>query len=345
MNPAYDVTYRVQRMERGAAQRVQTVEQRAGGKGVNVARVLTGAGIYAVASGLADLEFAEFAAGSVPVDFVNGLPWVRRTLVVHEADGTVTGLWEPGAAVRDSSVIELLMTRIRVLLPQLRGMVVSGSLPQGVRPSLPAELARMAVGAGVPVICDVDGAALRYAVRVPGVVLMPNAEELRELTGFATHGPVEVVRAVRPLLADGVRAVVATRGAEGMVAVTASGAWRAHLTESITGNPTGAGDAAAAAVIAHLAGASFGAHDLPNSLAVQSLPANGAVSQALVPESRAQRAVPQWPELLAEAVATSAAAVAAPVAGEVDLSLRARLLPTVRVEPVCAPDPQEFSCP
>ncbi|WP_307817538.1 hexose kinase [Nocardia acididurans] len=313
-NPAYDVTYRVERMERGGAQRVRAVEVRPGGKGVNVARVLNVTGTYAVASGLADNDFAEFAAEAVPVDFVAGLPRVRRTLVVAEADGTATGLWEPGATVRDSGVIDTLMTRVRALLPQTRGLVISGSLPGGVRPSLPAELARMAVAAGVPVICDVDGEALRYAVAVAGVVLMPNTAELRELTGFATHSATEVVRVVHPLLSNGVRAVVATRGADGMVAVTADGAWFARLPEPITGNPTGAGDAAAAAVISHLA------------------QAGSAV-------------VSPWPALLADAVATSAAAVAAPVAGELDLSLRAHLLRKVRVYPVSAPNSQEFSCP
>lgn len=309
MNPAYDLTYRLDRFEYGAVQRVPVLTQRIGGKGINVSRVLKALGNSSVAMGFADHAFAVEAARELPVDFVTALPRVRRTVVLSEADGTTTGLWEPGAELADPErAMADLRRRIGELLPATRGLVISGSLPGGVRPDFPAELARLAVAAGIPVICDVDGAALHAAVRVPGVVLMPNTDELLALTGVAPGTSAEVVTVAKPLLDAGVAAIVATRGHAGMVAVTATCAWSAHSPEVISGNPTGAGDAAAAAVIAGLA-AGIG-----------------------------------WPALLADAVATSAAAVARPVAGEIDHELRDRLIRQVRVEPVGGPNIQEQPC-
>ncbi|WP_280270026.1 hexose kinase [Nocardia wallacei] len=302
LNPAYDMTYRTERFERGREHRVLSVEQRIGGKGINVTRVLNQLGKYSRATGFADHAFAAAAELELPVDFVHALPWVRRTVVISESgDGTATALWEPGARVGDPYAVEQLMVRVAGLLPDTGGMVVSGSLPGGVGDSVPAQLARTALAAGVPTLCDVDGRALRMAAEVPGVVLMPNREELERLTGEPATTAEEVVSTVRPLLDRGVRAVIATRGAEGMIAVTGSGAWSAALPEPVSGNPTGAGDAAAAAVIAALAAA---------------------------PE-------PDWPALLTDAVATSAAAVVIPVAGEIDRTLRARLEPTVAVTELC----------
>ncbi|WP_232236090.1 hexose kinase [Nocardia sp. BMG51109] len=296
MNPAYDMTYRVEQFERGREHRVLSVEQRIGGKGINVTRVLNQIGKYSRATGFADHVFAAAAELELPVDFVHALAWVRRTVVISESgDGTATGLWEPGARVGDPYAVDQLLVRVSGLLPDTGGMVVAGSLPGGVDRSVPARLARAALAVGVPTICDVEGRALQTAAEVPGVVLMPNREELEQLTGVAAGTPAEVVSAVRPLLERGVRAVIATRGAEGMVAVTAAGAWLARLPEPVAGNPTGAGDAATAAVIAALA-------------------AGGE---------------PDWPALLADAVATSAAAVVIPVAGEIDRSLRDRLAPEV----------------
>ncbi|WP_245717644.1 hexose kinase [Nocardia jejuensis] len=312
MNPAYDVTYRLNSFEHGVVQRVSVVEQRAGGKGINVCRVLNSLGIHSVATGFADLDFADEAEREMPVDFVHALPWIRRTLVISEADGTTTGLWEPGAALRGSAPVERLKTRIAALLPRASGVVISGSRPPGAGPDLPAELARAAVAAGLPVICDVDGDALPVAARVPGVIIMPNADELRALTGASPRTPADVVAAVRPLLAGGAGAVIATRGADGMVAVTAAGAWSACLPEPVVGNPTGAGDAAAAAVISGLAGV-----------------------------SKTPAAISNWPAVLADAVATSAAAVAMPLAGEIDHALRTRLARLVRVEPVRASQTRE----
>ncbi|NNH74819.1 hexose kinase [Nocardia uniformis] len=308
LNPAYDITYGIDRLKPGTVHRVASVRQRVGGKGVNVARVLHSLGVSVLATGLASTEFAVEAEHELPADFVLGLPWVRRTIVIQETgDGhATTGLWEPGATP-DASAVDRLSTRVRGLLGRTRGLVISGSLPPHVDSELPALLARMAVGAGIPTICDVSGAALRHAARVPGVVLMPNADELSELTGTAPHSPAEVVAAAQPLLDAGVGAVIATRGADGMVAATGTGSWSAVVSQPITGNTTGAGDAAAAAVITGLA---------------------------------ADR-MPEVPALLAAAVATSAASVAAPLAGEIDHRLRERLLPTVPVRRVPGPEREE----
>ncbi|MGK8520867.1 hexose kinase [Nocardia asteroides] len=308
MNPAYDMTYRVERFERGQAHRVRSVEQRIGGKGINVTRVLNQLGKYARATGFSDHAFAAAAELEMPVDFVHALPWVRRTVVISESeDGTATALWEPGARVSNPHAAEQLAVRVAGLLPDIAGLVISGSLPGGIEPSLPAEIARTAIAADVPTVCDVDGEALRLAAQVPGVVLTPNGAELRRLTGAEPTTADEIVTAVHPLVDNGVRAVIATRGPDGVTAVTSEGAWSAKLPEPLAGNPTGAGDAAVAAVIAALASASG----------------------------------TDWPALLADAVATSAAAVVVPVAGEIDRCLRTRLAPTVQVEQLDLPEPQK----
>lgn len=306
MNPAYDMTYRVEHFERGRAHRVRSVDQRLGGRGINVNRVLNQLGKYARATGFSDHSFAAAAELEMPVDFVHALPWVRRTVVISESDdGTATALWEPGPRISEPHAVDQLRVRVAGMLSDMSGMVIAGSLPGGVDAGMPAELARTAVRAGVPTICDVDGAALELSAKVPGVVLMPNIEELERLTGRPAGTASEILAAVDPLIADGAGAVIVTRGGLGMIAVTAGRAWSAALPKALAGNPTGAGDAAVAAVISGLS-------------------ANPA---------------PHWPTLLIDAVATSAAAVVIPVAGEIDRVLRDRLTPTVRVtelEPVAA---------
>ncbi|WP_227979465.1 hexose kinase [Nocardia spumae] len=299
LNPAYDMTYRVQNLEPGRAHRVTAVEQRVGGPGINVTRVLNQIGKYSRATGFADHPFSAVAERELPVDFVHALPWVRRTVVISEcSDGTATALREPGPHITTPDAVDQLLVRVAGLLVDSSGIVISGSLPGGVRDSIPAELARLALDAGVPVVCDVDGRALAEAARVPGVVLMPNIRELEYVAGISPQTTGDVVDVARTLVEGGAGAVVVTRGADGMVAVTAAGAWSASLPEPIAGNPTGAGDAAAASVIAALAAA----------------------------------VDPDWPAILTEAVATSAAAVVMAVAGEVDLSLRQRLGAEVRIE-------------
>ncbi|MEU1985934.1 hexose kinase [Nocardia sp. NPDC019395] len=304
MNPAYDVTYRVEKFTPGQTHRVRSVEQRLGGKGINVTRVLNQLGRYARATGFADHAFAAAAESEMPVDFVHALPWVRRTVVISESDtGTATALREPGARVANPHASEQLEVRVSGMLPHISGLVIAGSLPEGIDPGLPARIAHAALEAGVPTVCDLDGPALRMASRVPGVVLLPGLGEFGSLTRSNADTPATLTAAARPLVDRGAGAVIITRGPLGMVAVTPDGAWDAHLPEPLTGNPTGAGDPVSAAVVAALASTN----------------------------------APDWPSILVDAVATSAASVVIPVAGEIDRRLRGHLTPTVVVSELDTP--------
>jgi 1-phosphofructokinase family hexose kinase len=292
-NPAWDVTYEVPALVPGEVHRVTRVHRRLGGKGVNVARVLAATGHDAVAvlpgpEGLAaqaaldGTDDARLVSDVVPV-----LPAIRQTLVVHGGDGTTTSLWEPGVEP-DPRAAEALASRVRVWLGpdspagiSAAGVAISGSLPPGLDSRLPARLAALAVDTGVPAVVDTSGEALAHAALVPGVVLAPNAAELAQLTGRDCGRPADALDAARGLLASGPLAVVVTLGADGLAAVARAGTWLGRLAEPLAGNSTGAGDAATAALVAGLA-------------------ANA-----------------KWPGIVRDAVALSAAAVLAPVAGEV----------------------------
>ena len=304
-NPAVDVTYELPVLRAGEVHRVATTHVRAGGKGVNAAGVLAQLGEEVLATGFASPAFAEdVRAAGIVADFVTTLPRVRRTVAVVEP-GRTTSFWEPGIALPAGSAAQL-RDHLRALLPGVRCLVVSGSLPPGAPDSLPADLARLALAAGVPAVVDTSGAALRAAAEVPGVVLMPNADELEELVG-PSPTEADVVEHSATLVAAGAAAVVATRGRDGLVATDASGSWLARAPREVAGNPTGAGDAAAAAVARGLA--------------------------------RGRR----LPEVVADAVALSAAAVASPVAGLVDLDCYRELAGTVAVRPWSAGDALEGS--
>lgn len=297
-NPAWDVTYEVTTLTPGQVHRVGRVHRRLGGKGLNAARVLATLGHDAAAVILGPDQLA-CSPGDHTLDLhvVPGLPDLRQTVVVQSADGTTTSLWEPGHTAVPGAE-ERLIARVTELVDHGAGLVVAGSLPPGLDPGLPARLAVAALRLGVPAIVDTSGPALADAAGVPGVVLAPNAAELAELTGRPCGGLAAAITAAQVLLSvrapaggepRGPLAVVATLGPVGLAAVTCEGTWHGRLPQPLAGNPTGAGDAAVAALIAGLAA--------------------GA----------------DWPRLVRDAVAASAAAVLSPVAGEVSLADFVRL--------------------
>ena len=100
-NPSIDRTVTLATpLTRGAVHRVSSVTTEPGGKGVNVARALTLAGVDAVAllpaSGTDPLVTALQASG-VPFRCVPISAPVRTNIAVTEMDGTTTKINEPGA--------------------------------------------------------------------------------------------------------------------------------------------------------------------------------------------------------------------------------------------------------
>ncbi|MFF4491814.1 1-phosphofructokinase family hexose kinase [Streptomyces sp. NPDC001544] len=296
LNTALDITYRVRSLRPHASHRVREVVERPGGKGVNVARVLAALGHEVTATG-----FAGGATGRVVRERLADTPGVvdalvpvggatRRTIaVVDELGGDTTQLNEPGPQITHAEWAAFQDAYGR-LLGSASAVALCGSLPPGVPVGAYAGLIRTARAAGVPVLLDTSGEPLRRGVAARPDVVKPNAEELAELTG--SHDPL---RATQDARRRGAHAVVASLGAEGLLAVTPEGRWRAAPPTRLHGNPTGAGDSTVAGLLSGL---------------VEGLP---------------------WPDRLTRAVALSAASVVAPVAGEFDRAAYEELVGRVAV--------------
>lgn len=281
-NSALDVTYTVDALCPDAVHRVRDVRQRAGGKGINVARVLHSLGedvcAVSTAGGLAGGAFAEdLVESGIRAELVGIAGETRRTTtVLSTVDNSVTLLNEPGPELT-AGEWAALVARVRELVGSAGVLVCSGSLPPGAPPDGYAEL--LALAQGIPTILDTSGDALRAGLAGRPTLVKPNAEELREVSGLAD--PVSAAAELRRL---GAGAVLVSLGGDGLLALTDSGTWQAKPSAVLTGNTTGAGDAAVAGIALELA--------------------RGGT----------------WPDILRHAVALSGAAVLGPLAGDVDLA-------------------------
>ncbi|MFJ5808847.1 1-phosphofructokinase family hexose kinase [Streptomyces sp. NPDC093093] len=254
LNTALDVTYRVPRLHPHTSHRVTGACERPGGKGLNVARVLAALGHEVTATG-----FAGGPVGTVLRDLLADSPGVvdalvpcaggtRRTLaVVDEASGDTTQFNEPGPHITPAEWAGFL-SRYGELLVGARAVALCGSLPPGVPVGAYALLIRTARAAGVPVLLDTGGEALRRGIAARPEMIKPNAAELAELTG--SRDPLPATRDARR---RGAHAVVTSLGPGGLLAATADGTWRATPPRVLSGNPTGAGDSAVAGLLSGLA--------------------------------------------------------------------------------------------
>ncbi|MDW4908783.1 1-phosphofructokinase family hexose kinase [Streptomyces sp. ADMS] len=300
LNTALDITYRVRELRPYTSHRVTSVTEHPGGKGLNVARVLAALGHEVTATG-----FTGGPTGRAVQDQLTATLGVldalvpvsgstRRTIAV--LDGTASGMTsdathlnEPGPQITPAEW-SAFQDVYEGLLPSVSAVALCGSLPPGVPVGAYAGLIRTARAAAVPVLLDTSGEPLRRGVAARPDLVKPNAGELAELTG--SHEPSKATRDARR---RGARAVVASLGADGLLAVTPEGCWRATPPTRVRGNPTGAGDSVVAGLLSGL---------------VDRLP---------------------WPARLTRAVALSTATVLAPVAGEFDRATYEKLLDRVTV--------------
>lgn len=302
-NPALDFTYRVAKLDYGRSHRVDNVEIRPGGKGINVARVLAQLGYASTVTGFLGggngERFRELLARCSPSDllrsaFIDTCAQTRMSIAVVDTDATVFN--EAGSAPAEEAwerLCDLLAAEVH------SGDIVAccGSFPGEATPHWIRAIIHTVHEAGARILVDASGPLLTTACEAGADVVKPNDIELRLTTGCD-----DIAEGARALLAQGVGAVVVSAGADGMSVHGPDGAYRARPARSIDGNPTGAGDASVAAWCAFLS-----SYDGPLSAAALSV------------------ALPQ-------AVALSGAAVACPVAGEVDRALYEEMLPLVKVE-------------
>ncbi|MFJ9677855.1 1-phosphofructokinase family hexose kinase [Streptomyces sp. NPDC101194] len=314
LNTALDLTYGVPELVPHASHRVSDMSERPGGKGLNVARVLSALGHDTVVTGFAGgttgAVLRELLAAPSPRDtdptsadgtapaaapITDALVAVagntRRTIaVVDRATGDTTQLNEPGPLVSADEWAALL-DRYEELLTGADAVALCGSLPPGIHVGAYAELVRLARAANVPVLLDTSGEPLRRGIAARPDLIKPNADELAQLTGSR-----EPLRATRDARRRGAHGVVASLGPDGMLAVTPDGVWQASPPAKVRGNPTGAGDSAVAGLLSGL---------------VEGL---------------------SWPDRLRRAVALSTATVLSPTAGDFDRAAYEELLPRVGVE-------------
>jgi tagatose 6-phosphate kinase len=323
LNAALDITYRVRNVRLDSSHRVSEVTERAGGKGLNVARVLAALGHRTTVTGLVggttgDEVRADLAETFATTDdglFTDALVPVsgttRRTVTAVSDTGEATVFNEPGPEVSRAEWATFLET-YGELVATAKAVALCGSLPPGLPQDAYSALVRAARAQGVPVLLDTSGVPLQRGLQAGPDLVKPNAHELHEATGVD-----DPRRAATTLLAAGAGAVVASLGAEGLYATTGVEAWLATPPAPLSGNPTGAGDSAVAGLLSAL---------------VEGLP---------------------WPGRLTRAVALSAATVRAPVAGEFDAATYRSLLSRIDLtatppsvpRPLPAESPRENHAP
>ncbi|MDO5720356.1 MAG: hexose kinase [Actinomycetaceae bacterium] len=306
-NPALDFTYRLPELTLGVPHRITDYAVRPGGKGLNVSRVLAQIGTASIATGflggsngqrlgrlLNELEYSELIAQQ----FVRTEVETRMSIAVVDRDSRATVLNEAGETPSEQDWSALIGILRHSLTP---GDILAccGSFAGDSDPRWMSRIVEAVHDAGARILVDATAGVLTQACDAGADLVKPNDLELKETTGYDS-----ICDGARALLDRGVGAVIVSEGADGMSIHGTDGSYRARPQRFVEGNPTGAGDASVAAWCAYIAQT-----DPEPALTAADL-SNG----------------------LPGAVALSGAAVACPVAGEINYPLYEEMKSQISVE-------------
>jgi 1-phosphofructokinase family hexose kinase len=257
-NLSIDQTVAVAHLEVGTIHRVPSILRLAGGKGTNVARALRTLGEKPLLCG-----FTGGPTGKLLTAYLRAEGIAHRLVptrgetrvcfsIADEATGAQTEFYEAGAPVSDEEIAALVATAEASLAGQ-GWLILTGSLPVGAPADLYARLIALARSRGMRTLLDARGAALAAGLAERPDVVKVNRGELAEYLERAPGTPGEVAEAAAAV-ADRLGGIaIITQGSEGAVAAGPEGRWRVSPPAVRARSPVGAGDSAAAGVVAGLA--------------------------------------------------------------------------------------------
>lgn len=253
-----DIQYRVADFKENTVNRVFDVSKTAGGKGLNVARVIRQLDERVAASGLLGGSLGEFISEELKrLDIQNDFMAIEgetRNCIAIIHDGKQTEILESGPVIQKKEAKEFLIM-FREQAEQAKWITVSGSLPKGLPDDYYQRMLVIAKEVGTPVLLDTKGDLLARALQTEPVpyLIKPNQDELAELLGEESLCIDDIKTAVQSPLFTGVKWVVVTLGEQGAVVKHKDKIYHVRSPKITAVNPVGSGDSVIAGFATGLA--------------------------------------------------------------------------------------------
>ena len=253
LNPAVDKAVTIAEFAVGEVNRIVSVRLDAGGKGINVARVLHRLGAPALALAPVGGAAGQFLAGrldeeGIPCRLLKISGESRTNLkVVDPVLGTHTDINEPGTPLSERELDRLRHDLLDDLGPG-DAVVFSGSVPAGVPSDLYGTWIAEASSRGAFTVLDAEGALFSKGLQGAPDLVKPNRAELEVWAGRRLDTDDALLEAMKLLRSSGARTVAVSLGSQGAWLATENGFWFAPGLKVEAQSTVGAGDAFVAAL-------------------------------------------------------------------------------------------------
>ena len=248
LNVSVDKSYYIKgSVQPGTVARVQKCINTAGGKGLNVSRIVDFCGEEVLATGFSGGFNGAYVEDMLTKDgiknkFTKTQAETRSCINILAEDETSTEYLEPGAEVSKEEVLRFLKD-FEEILDDSDLVTISGSIPAGVPKDIYAILIKKIKAYGKQVILDTSGDYLKEGIKAGPTMIKPNDEELEAVLGIKIENRDQTIEAAKKMRETyGIKYVVVSLGGDGALVVCEEGIFHGKPPKLKAINTVGCGD-------------------------------------------------------------------------------------------------------
>lgn len=250
LNPCVDQMLTIDGLKPFDTNRVSRADEDAGGKGVNLSRVVAEMGGDTVATGFLGgttglFVRAVLAEQGVRNSFVEVAGSTRTNVSVEDGTGRPPTTFNARGPEISEPELHRLLGWLEELASEASWIAIGGSLPPGVPTDIFRTLVELGHRAGTKVLLDADGEAQRLGLEAGPDLIKPNSPECSRLLGRTIATDEEALAAVEEMYArqgGGEKIAIMSRGKRGAVMRCAEGRYLGVSPEVVPVSTIGSGD-------------------------------------------------------------------------------------------------------
>ncbi|MCI2773683.1 1-phosphofructokinase [Staphylococcus petrasii] len=252
-NPSIDYIMFTDGFELKGLNRAKATYKFAGGKGINVSRVLKTLGVQSTALGFAGGFPGDFIANTlqqsdIKTDFIKVDDDTRINVKLKSGDETEINA--PGPNVTDEQ-FQALLTQIKQTTSE-DTVIVAGSVPKSIPSDAYAQIASITQQTGAKLVVDAEKDLVNTVLKYQPLFIKPNKDELEEMFNMTVTSDEDVVKYGREILKEGAQSVIISLGGDGAIYIDDKRSIKAQNPKGQVVNTVGSGDSTVAGMVAGL---------------------------------------------------------------------------------------------
>ena len=253
-NPSIDYVMFVDDFKIDGLNRAQDTNKFAGGKGINVSRVLKTLEVDSTALGFAGGFPGDFIAqtlkdSDIHTDFVQVDEDTR--INVKLKTGQETEVNAQGPNVTDAQ-FQSLLNQIKETTDN-DTVIVAGSVPKSIPSDAYAQIAKITKQTGAQLIVDAEKDLVESVLEYQPLFIKPNKDELEVMFNTSVKSDEDVIKYAKQILDKGAQSVIVSLGGDGAIYVDRQQSIKAVNPKGKVINTVGSGDSTVAGMVAGLA--------------------------------------------------------------------------------------------